>query len=654
MTQVIEDYKPSAREALDQHRWADAYRILKEADAAGGLPGEDLESFSEASWWNGKLDESLEVRERAFNAYIAEDKPAKAAEMAIFLSQELGKKGEEAKAGAWFMRAERLLSGLEECESHGYLHMGRAMGYAFQGQWDEAIPEARRALELGNRYQNKDIQAFAICIEGMALVNTGDVKEGLNLIDEAAVAAVSGELSPFSTGFLYCMAISQSRDLADYRRAGEWTEAAKRWCERQSINGFPGVCRVHKAEILALRGNWAEAEQEARKASDELMNFNLGFIASNGFYEIGEIRLRMGDLPAAEDAFVQAHQMGRSPEPGMTMLRIAQGSFDAASKSIKRALLEEINPLMRARLLPVQVEIAIEQCNFDEARTAVEESEEIAKQFESPALHAASHYVRGALQLAEGAPQDAIRTLRHSLAVWQEVDVPFEAGRCRVLLGKAYRDLGDEEGAMLEFQAAKTAFQKLGAVLESKKVLELIGSDEADHPAFRRSGERVTKTFMFTDIVGSTNLLEAIGDEAWENLIEWHDKTLRSVIAEHAGEEIRSQGDGFAVAFSDPTNAIDCAVHIQRALAEHRKKAGFSPQVRIGLHISEISRRGMDYAGKGIHEAARIGALATGGQILVSKATLEASRANCRTSEPMSVTLKGIAEPVEVLPIEWR
>jgi class 3 adenylate cyclase len=654
VTQVIEDYKPSAREALDQHRWADAYLILKEAEAAGLLPAEDLEAFSEASWWNGKHDESLEVRERAFNAYISEEKPAKAAEMAVFLSREFGQKGEDAKAGAWFMRAERLLAPLEECEEHGYLYMGRAMGFAFKGQWEEAIPEARRALDIGNRYLNKDIQAFAICIEGMALVNSGDVKEGLNLIDEAAVAAVSGELRPFSTGFLYCMAISQSRDLADYRRAGEWTEAAKRWCERQSINGFPGVCRVHKAEILALRGNWAEAEQEARKASDELMNFNLGFIASNGFYEIGEIRLRMGDLPAAEDAFRQAHQMGRNPEPGMTMLRVAQGTYAAAATSIKRALLEELNPLMRARLLPVQVEIAIEQCDLDEARKAVEESEEIAKQFESPALHGAAHYVRGALQLAENASQDAIRTLRRSLAVWQEVDVPFEAGRTRVLLGKAYRQLADEEGAVLEFQAAKSAFQKLGAMTETKKVLELLGSDESEQTSFRAASDRVTKTIMFTDIVGSTNLLEAIGDEAWENLIEWHDKTLRSLIAEHTGEEIRSQGDGFVVAFSDPTNAIDCAVHIQRALAEHRKKAGFSPQVRIGLHMSELSRRGLDYAGKGIHEAARIGALASGGQILVSKNTLEASRSSCRTSEPMSVTLKGIAETVEVLPIEWR
>lgn len=654
MSQVIEDYQPSAHEALEQHRWSDAYEILKEADAAGLLPAEDLEVFSEASWWNGKHAESMEVRERAFNAYVAADKPAKAAEMAVFLAREFGDKGEEAVAGAWFARAERLLSGLEECEEHGWLYLGRAMNLFRSADFDGCIEEAKKALEVGSRRLNKDQQAFAICLEGMSLVNKGEVRAGLNLIDEAAVAAVSGELKPYSTGFLYCMAISQSRDLADYRRAGEWTEAAKRWCERQSINGFPGVCRVHKAEILALRGNWAEAEQEARKASDELINFNMAYIAAGGFYEIGEIRLRMGDLPAAEDAFRQAHQMGRNPQPGMTMLRVAQGNFEAAATSINRALLEELNPLMRARLLPVQAEVAIDLGNLDLARAAVEETEDIANKFESPALHASAHSVRGALQLGEGAAQDSIRTLRHALEVWHQVDVPFEAARCRILLGKAYRKLGDEEGASLEFQAAKSSFRKLGAMSEVKKVLELIGDEGGKESSFRTPGERVTKTFMFTDIVGSTNLLEAIGDEAWENLIEWHDKTLRSLIAEHAGEEIRSQGDGFAVAFSDPTNAIDCAVHIQRALAEHRKQSGFSPQVRIGLHISEVHRRGLDYAGRGIHEAARIGALAGGGQILVSRSTLEASRSSCRTSDPLTVTLKGIAEPVEVLPIEWR
>jgi len=652
VSQVVEDFRPTAKEALDQHRWADAYDMLRQAEATFPLTAEDLEILGEAAWWNGKHAESLAARERSYNAYLDTGNKAKAGRMAIELAQEYFQKKEEATGGAWFTRAERLFSEIDECEEHGWLHQARAMAALDQGDLDGTIHHANLVLEAGNRYHNKDLQAFAITFQGMAFINKGEVRKGLNLLDEAAVAAVSGDLSPFATGIVYCCAISQSRNLADYRRSGEWTEAAKRWCERQSINGFPGVCRVHKAEILALRGNWAEAESEARKASDELINFNLEFIAASGIYEIGEIRLRMGDLPAAEEAFRQAHEMGASPQPGMALLRMAQGNFDAAATSLKRALSEQMNPLMRVRMLPVQVEIAVELGDLDLARPAVAEIEDIATKYESPALHATAHCARGMLLMAEGDFEEAAKTLRHSLQVWKELDVPYQGARCRVMMGRAYRALGDEDGAVMELQAAKSVFQKLGAMTDVRRVLELLGSQaEGD---VRTQAERVTKTFMFTDIVGSTNLLEVIGDEAWENLIEWHDKTLRLLIAEHAGEEIRHQGDGFAVAFSDATNAIDCAVHIQRKLAEHRRQSGFSPQVRIGLHVSEVNRRGLDYAGRGVHEAARIGGLAGGGEVLVSRATLEASRSTCRTSEPKTVTLKGIAEPVEVLPIEWR
>lgn len=652
MSQVVEDFRPTAKEALDQHRWADAYDMLRQAEAASPLAAEDLEILGEAAWWNGKHAESLEARERSYKAFLEAGNKAKAARIAVQLAQEYFQKREEATGGAWFSRAERLFSEVDECEEHGWLYLARSMFALDSNDLDAAIEHARQVLAAGNRYHSKDLQAFGITMEGMALINKGEVRPGLNLLDEAAVAAVSGDLSPWATGIVYCCAISQSRNLADYRRSGEWTEASKRWCERQSINGFPGVCRVHKAEILALRGNWAEAESEARKASAELMNFNLDFIAASGFYEVGEIRLRMGDLPAAEEAFRQAHEMGASPQPGMAMLRMAQGNFEAAATSIKRALSEEMNPLVRVRMLPVQIELAVEMGDLDVARPAVEEVEAIATQYESPALHATAHCTKGMLLLAEGEVEEAARILRHGLQVWQELDVPYQAARCRVMLGKAYSAIGDEDGAVMELKAAKSVFQKLGATTDVRRVLELLGSQaEGD---VQTQGERVTKTFMFTDIVGSTNLLEVIGDEAWENLIEWHDKTLRLLIAEHAGEEIRHQGDGFAVVFSDATNAIDCAVHIQRKLAEHRRQSGFSPQVRIGLHVSEVNRRGLDYAGRGVHEAARIGSLAGGGEVLVSRATLEASRSTCRTSEPKTVTLKGIAEPVEVLPIEWR
>ncbi|MDQ4148520.1 MAG: ferredoxin [Actinomycetota bacterium] len=168
-----------------------------------------------------------------------------------------------------------------------------------------------------------------------------------------------------------------------------------------------------------------------------------------------------------------------------------------------------------------------------------------------------------------------------------------------------------------------------------------------------RAARRVMKTFMFTDIVKSTNLVEALGDEAWTELLRWHDETLRSVIAAHHGEEIAATGDGFFIGFDSPESAIACAVAIQRRLADHRRRHGFAPQVRIGLHASEAARVGKDFHGKGVHEAARIAALAEGGEILASKAT-PGDESRYATSAPRKVTLRGIAEPVEVVAIAWR
>ncbi len=163
---------------------------------------------------------------------------------------------------------------------------------------------------------------------------------------------------------------------------------------------------------------------------------------------------------------------------------------------------------------------------------------------------------------------------------------------------------------------------------------------------------RVVKTFMFTDIVKSTNLVEALGDEAWETLLRWHDDTLRSVFASHQGEEVVATGDGFFVGFDSPEAALACAVAIQRRLAEHRQAHGFAPPVRIGLHASQAMQVTANFRGKGVHEAARIAALAEGGEVIASKDTAAGSR--YPVSEPRSVTLKGIADPVEVVSVDWR
>ena len=653
MTQTIED-SPLARgrEAAGKHAWREAYEALKQADASRELQGADLWALSESAWWIGQIDECISARERAYTAYLDEGNPQMAALTALSLSHDYSGKLNHSIAQGWFGRAERLLEGQEESAAHGYLTWMRSHASINAGDFETALEQAERILDIGMRFGDRDLQGYGLLQKGRVFVAQGRVPEGLSLLDEATVAAVSGELGPLASGIIYCLAIHVTTQLADYGRAGEWTEAAKRWCERQSISGFPGVCRVHRAEIVRLRGSWVEAEQELRSALDELQTFNLEFVAE-GFNEIGEIRLRMGDLKEAEEAFRQANELGRQPEPGLSMLRLAQGKVRAAQSSINRAAADEsVGDLQVTRLLPAQVEIALVAGDIETARAATERLETLAERFGTPPMKAAALRARGELQHVEGDLAGAAQTLRHSWRLWVEADLPYEAARTRMLLGLALRDDGDEESGNLEIQAAKGAFERLGAVLDLRRAMELLGEEIAEGVAKGAAPTaRVTKTFMFTDIVDSTRYVELMGDEAWDHVLKWHDGMLRNCFASHKGVEVNKIGDGFFVAFENPCDAVECAVAIQQGLVEHRKEQGFAPQVRIGMHQAEATQKGHDFAGKGVHTAARIGALATGGQILASQEVIDAAKTRFPVSDQRSVELKGVEEPVEIASI---
>jgi class 3 adenylate cyclase len=654
MTQVAQQQPlDAARVAFSRHAWREAYDRFAEADAVNSLEPAELESYSEAAWWCGQPEAAIRLRERAYTVYIEAGHRQRAANVALLLFDSNALRRAETVASAWLAKAERLLDRDEDSREYGQLRFRRAMIAAQTNDQESAIAESRAALELGERHGDRDLQAGALTIQGMSLVAKGEVREGMALVDEATVAAVGGELSLFMTGWVYCNTISACRDLGDYRRASEWTEAAHRWCDRQSVTGFPGICRVHRAEVMALRGALAKAEQEARLACDELVRWDIQPIVGEAFYEIGSIRLRMGDLPAAEAAFRQAHELGRVPEPGMSLVRLAEGKAAVANASLRRVLAEERSRPARARLRSAQVEAALAAGDLETARAATDELEEIAESFDSVALRANARCARGALLLAEGDAEAAQRELRLGLQLWQELDAPYEAAQARLHIARACRVSGDEDAARLELNAAKTTFERIGAQRDARAAAALLGEGaETSVPA--SPAPRVARTFFFTDIVGSTNLIGVIGDAAWQDLIRWHDDTLRAVIAEHGGEEIRHQGDGLVVAFDDPARAIDCAIAIQRRLAEHRRAHGFAPAVRIGLHRAEATKRGLDYAGVGVHAAARVGALAGDGEILVTRATLDASARACATGDARTVQLKGIVEPVEVLPIAWR
>ena len=634
-----------ARQALADHAWADAYDGFVSASGERTLSGEDLEKLAEAAWWTAHPEGCIDALERAYAAHSTAGDLRRAAYVALNLADQWNERLQSAQAAGWFRRASRLLEGLPEGVEHGYLELAMAKS---SDSVEAMMEHATAALDIGSRYGDRDVQAFGLMCQGMAHILRAQVDRGMSLIDEATAAAVGGELSPLATGIVYCFTIVACRDLADYRRAGEWTEATTRWCERQSINGFPGHCRVRRAEIMRLRGAFTEAEDEARHAVQELISFGELPIAGAGFCEIGEIRLRIGDLDGAEEAFAQAHQRGNDAQPGLALLQLARGRSVAARSSIRAALADQPMPLARGRLLPAQVEIALAAHDASEAREAAEELMEIASAYEAPLWHASSHQALGAVLAYEGDAAAAIAELRKAVHEWSEADLPFETGQARRYLAMAHRAGGDEASAALELRAAHATFERLGATLEATRCTEMI---EAVAP---RTGLRVARTFMFTDIVGSTNLLETIGDEAWEDVVRWHDDALRSAIESHGGDVVHTTGDGFFATFSDVTTAASSAVAIQRLLADHRRMHGFAPQVRIGLHAAEATVIADDYAGLGVHQAARVGALAEAGEIVVTCETLEGTSIGYPVSEERAVALKGIARPVRVASIEWR
>jgi class 3 adenylate cyclase len=643
-----------ARAAYDRNAWREAYDLFAAVDAAGGLTaGEDFERLAEAAFWTAHVEEHVEAWERAHAAASDAGDTSLAARAGFRLFFGYYQMQSTSLAMGWLARTIRLLADEPECAEHGmlsYIQTNMAMS---NGDLDGAFEQATRTLDIGTRLGDRDLQALGLFDQGNILVAKGQVDEGMALLEEATVAAVSGELGPFVTGTIYCAMITTCERLADYGRAAEWTDAAQRWCGRQSISGFPGLCRVHRAEIMRLRGAWGKAEEEATLARDELRGWDLEG-AAEALYQIGEIRLRMGDLPSAEDAFAQAHEMGRDPQPGLSLLRLAEGKTEAAADMINRAAARpSLDRLARARLLPAQTEIALAAGDLEVARAAAGQQEEIAEAYRTPALRASAACGRGALSLAEGDAVGARDSLRAGWRLWQEVDAPYEVARARMLLAGAHRAEGDAEAANLELRSARSAFERLGATLDARRAAELqeAGTVAAAEPAASR---RVTRTFMFTDIVKSTALIEAIGDDAWEDLLRWHDQTLRALFSAHGGEEVKHGGDGFFVAFADAASAVDCAVATQRTLTQHRGDHGFAPQVRIGLHTAAATRRGDDYSGKGVHQAARIGALAEGGEILASRDVVDAGAPTVHVSAPRDVTLKGISEPMSVVAVEWR
>ena len=456
-------------------QWQGTFDSLSTLDATRVLDAGELESLGEAAWWLGRMAECTSARERAVAAYLDAREPRRAALVALRLFYTSSVRGDEAIATGWLRRASRLLEDEPEGVEQGQLRLAQARIARAHGDQDAELTHAREAIEIGTRLGDADLVALGRYIEGRMLVRQGAVHDGMAILDEAMLAAVQGELGPMATGQVYCNVIASCQELGDVRRAAEWTDALRGWCQTQPESVFPGLCRVHRAEVMHLRGEWSEAALEAEQACGDLLTVMPAF-AAEAFYEVGEVRRRAGELGEAETAFRRASELGREAQPGLALVRLAQGKVEAASAALRSVLAQENAALQRAKLLPAQVEIAIASGDLDTAAAAADELEQIAQGYSSPALAAASIGARGSLELAQGAPQAALQSLRRAWKLWEELDCPFEAAEARRTLGRACRALGDEEGADLAIGGAQAVFEQLGATVELKRTAELLGT----------------------------------------------------------------------------------------------------------------------------------------------------------------------------------
>ena len=389
-------------------------------------------------------------------------------------------KSRPAIAGGWLRRARHALADDTESVEYGALRLREAETAHGRGDLSDAATAAREVVDLGRRLRSCDLEAEALQTLGRVLIDSGDPIEGLATLDEAMLFAVEGRLRPYSTGKVYCSLISACEALGDLGRAAEWSEATARWAEGHPLAVFPGLCRVHLASSLRSRGEWNQAEAQAVRACAELTTLNVTNAAA-GYAEIGEIRRRIGDLAGAEAAFRSAEQLSGQPQPGLALLRLAQGSVEAASAIIARALDELTwDRLGRGRLLSARVQIAIAAGDIVGATASADELESIAEDFASPGLLAAALSTRGRLQLAAG-DRAASGTLRSAAEHWQELGVPHEAATARMLHGAACQHAGDLDGAAGSFEAAESLFGQLGARLDLRNLREITTTPE--HPA---------------------------------------------------------------------------------------------------------------------------------------------------------------------------
>ena len=398
------------RTSYEHRAWLDAYESLTSVERTAPLQPQDLELLATAAYMLGRDDEQLQALERAHHGYVHLGERRRAVRCAWWLGVHRLLRRETAPATGWFGRAQRLLDQeQEDSAERGYLLLADELRHSVAGEWDAALAAAAAAADVAERFGDSDLMALALMDQGRVLVKQARVEEGLEKLDQAMIEASAG-LSPIVTGLVYCSVIDGCQEAHELRRANEWTAALTQWCEQQpGLVPFTGTCLIHRAELMQLRGDWEAALEESRLAGERFEQRSNHRAAGQASYRRGELLRLRGELHQAESAYRDASRRGYEPQPGLALLRLAQGRIDVASTAIAQVAAGATEWGEQARYLPALVEIALAAGDPDGAARACDELEEIASRQGSAMLRAQAAQARGAVELATGDVHAALR-----------------------------------------------------------------------------------------------------------------------------------------------------------------------------------------------------------------------------------------------------
>ena len=469
--------------------WATAYDVLSSLHESDGLSADDLYALGDTAWWLGLVRETIQICEECHQRYLQEGRVDRAAMMALETAFHWMMRGEPEIGSGWLSRGRRLLSGQSTSVGHGWLVWMEAQGRLAGGDVEGARAGARELQRMGAEIDEPVLGCFGLALEGMVAVRGGEVERGLELLDEAMLPVLAGRVPPGEAGNLYCQMIAVSTDLGDIARARRWTEVTERWVDGfTDAVMFAGICRVHRAQLLRSSGDWDQALVAAEAACRDLAELNVEAVGE-AHYEMGETHRLRGDLAAARAAYGAAAQVGRVPEPGLSLLMLEEGRRDQAADSIRRTLVEQADPFRRARLLVAQVEIACACADYVTAEAATEELEGLATTYGSPGFRAWADTARAAVSVGCGAPGDAIGPLRSVLAAYRSMGAEYDAALAHALLGRALAASGDEASGQVETAAARQALVAMGAVTRAESLAAQAATPEAPGAVTAREWE---------------------------------------------------------------------------------------------------------------------------------------------------------------------